>query len=285
MNGIPVKSKIKADQVLKISVFKEVIKPTVPHKHASYFELIILSRGAGYHVIDDQTFDVLPPTVYFLKPGQTHCWNFSQIPKGYVILFREELLSKEDLAIIYQLNTCITVSDPVGFFQLTDTFCGDYNHDTTNLKLLKAYLHLVLLKISSYSSPVSEKPFQAVYYQFKNLINENYERVNKVQDYAGLLNISTAQLNLICKQISGKTPSAIINERILLESKTLLAVTGQSIKEIALYLQFADTSHFVKFFKANTNLTPGQYRELALISANKNTNYTLNDEQTTVAQE
>ena len=269
MNGIPVKSKIKADQVLKISPFKEVIKPTVPHKHASYFELIILSQGAGYHVIDDHTFDVLPPTVYFLKPGQTHCWNFSQIPKGYVILFREELLSKEDLAIIYQLNTCISISEPIGLFQLIDTFYQDYNQDTTNLKLLKAYLHLVLLKISSYSSPVNEKPFHAVYYQFKNLINENYERVNKIQDYADLLNISAAQLNLICKQVSGKTPSMILNERILLESKTLLAMTAQSIKEVALYLQFADTSHFVKFFKSNTNLTPGQYRELAIISANK----------------
>jgi AraC family transcriptional activator of pobA len=52
MNVIPLKSKIGVDQLIKISTFKEVIKPTIPHKHAAYYEIILLSEGAGYHIID-----------------------------------------------------------------------------------------------------------------------------------------------------------------------------------------------------------------------------------------
>jgi AraC family transcriptional activator of pobA len=61
----------------------------------------------------------------------------------------------------------------------------------------------------------------------------------------------------------------LLTERILLETKTLLVTTPLSIKEVAAELNFTDTSHFVKFFRLNTNLTPGQYRELAVPATSK----------------
>lgn len=270
MNGIPVKAKIKADQVLKISPFKEVIKPTVPHKHADYFELIILSQGSGFHTIDDYTFDVTPPDIYFLKPGQTHCWDFSRIPKGFVILFREELLNREGLEIVYHLPSHLSPTNSDILFELVKRFYQDYQ-SSASLLILKVYLQLILLKISEGQNALSQKDaaFNHVYYQFKSLINENYQQIKKIQDYADLLKVPASRLNLICKNASGKTPSMLLNERILLESKTLLSNTSLSIKEIAASLEFSDTSHFVKFFKVNTNLTPGLYRELAFASAKR----------------
>jgi AraC family transcriptional activator of pobA len=270
MNGIPVKSKIEAGQVLKISPFKEVIKPTVPHKHADYFELIVLSQGAGFHTIDDHSFDVLPPAVYFLKPGQTHCWDFSRIPKGFVILFREELLNREGLEIVYHLPVHIGLADNETLFELMKRFYQDYQSGAS-LSILKVYLQLILLKISAGQDSLIQKdtPFNPIYYQFKSLVNEHYQQIKKIQDYADLLKIPTSRLNLICRNASGKTPSMLLNERILLESKTLLSNTPLSIKEIAAGLDFSDTSHFVKFFRLNTNLTPGRYRELAIASTRK----------------
>ncbi|MHB1177655.1 MAG: AraC family transcriptional regulator [Daejeonella sp.] len=265
INGIPVKAKIDAGQVLKISAFKEVIKPTVPHKHDNYYELIVLYQGSGYHVIDDTNYEVLPPTAYFLKPGQTHCWSFSKIPKGYVILFREELLTKEDLEIIYNLKTEISLKDSALLIDLVSKFNEEYKSDSENLKLIRAYLHLILIKISAFSaiSTSNTKSFNAVFYKYKSLINENYHQIKRTQDYASLLNVTAPQLNIICKNASGKTASVLLNERLLLESKTLLTNTDFSINEIAANLQFSDSSHLVKFFKLYTNLTPGQYRELA----------------------
>jgi AraC family transcriptional activator of pobA len=270
MNAIPVKTKIASNQVLKISPFKEVIKPTVPHKHVGYFELIILSQGSGFHTIDDSTFEVLPPAVYFLKPGQTHCWDFSRIPKGFVILFREELLNREGLEIVYHLPSHLIPANSDTLLELVKRFHQDYQSGTS-LTILKVYLQLILLKIAERENALPQKDaaFNAVYYQFKSLINENYQQIKKIQDYADLLNVPASRLNMICKNASGKTPSMLLNERILLESKTLLSNTPLSIKEIAAVLDFSDTSHFVKFFRLNTNLTPGQYRELALASAGK----------------
>lgn len=266
MCGILVKSKMDAGQILKVSAFKEVIKPTVPHKHDKYFELIVLHQGAGYHIIDDTSYEVLTPTAYFLKPGQTHCWNFSNIPKGYVILFREELLEKEDLNIVYNLKSQIDLTDSDFLIELISNLNTEYRTNPGHLKIIKAYLRLILFKISAFSQSSSFNPetFNALFYKYKSLINEKYDKTKRIQDYADLLNITVPRLNTICKNASGKTATVLLNERIVLESKTFLVNTDLSVNEIAAHLQFADSSHFVKFFKLHTNLTPGQYRELSL---------------------
>ncbi|WP_343670461.1 helix-turn-helix transcriptional regulator [Chitinophaga sp.] len=264
MSAIPVKSKIDRDQLLKISPFKEVIKPTVPHKHADYFELILLEQGGGYHVIDDQRYEVLPPTVYFMKPGQTHCWDFSRIPKGYVILFREELLTRECLDVAYNLPVNITLNDVETLPGLTRQFCDDYRAGASPA-ILKAYLQLIVLKTGEEARTQSaEGRFTPLYYQFRSLVNEHFHQVRKIQAYANMLHIPAAQLNLICKSASGKTPSMLLNERIVLEAKTLLSNTDLSIKEITDVLDFSDPSNFVKFFKLYTSFTPKQYREMAI---------------------
>ncbi|OMP79112.1 helix-turn-helix domain-containing protein [[Flexibacter] sp. ATCC 35208] len=264
MKAIPVKSKIYSHQLLKISPFKEVIKPTVPHKHADYFELIVLEHGAGYHIIDDQSYDVLPPSIYFLKPGQVHCWDFTRIPKGYVILFREELLNRKSLEIVYNLPVLMQLKENAMLLELVKCFCQDYQ-SSASPAILEAYLQLILLKAAEESNAQLQdgKPFNPIYYQFKSLVNVHFQQIKKIQAYAEMLHLPGAQLNTICKTASGKTPSMILNERIVLEAKILLSNTELSIKEIAASLEFSDPSHFVKFFKLYTNLTPGIYRELA----------------------
>lgn len=262
MSILPVKSKISADQVLKISPFKEVIKPTVPHKHAGYFELIVLSDGAGEHLIDDVVYEVNPPVIFFLTPGQTHRWDFTRIPKGYVLLFKEELLSADLMPIVYQLNTQIYFSGDSGYLALLELFKEEYRRETTDKKILAAYLRLVLEKTAALTRQTPRPPAHALYYQFKSLLHTNGLRVTKVLEYAEIMGISTNKLNQICRQSIGKSPSEMLNERLLLEAKTLLTSTDSSIKEIAHALQFTDTSHFVKFFRSATNLTPGTYRDL-----------------------
>jgi AraC family transcriptional activator of pobA len=277
MKGIPTISKINAEQYLKISAFKEVIKPTVPHKHADYFELIILTQGAGYHTIDHNTFEVTPPTIYFLKPGQTHCWDFSRIPKGFVILFREGLLNSTGLEVIHNLPACVPLDESDSLFDLIRIFFNDYQR-AAPLTVLKVYLQLILSKIAEQANTSTQyqKPSNSVYYRFKSLINEHYRQIKKIQPYANLLNLAPARLNSICKSASGKTPAMLLNERVLLEAKTLLSNTDLSIKQVANDLAFSDTSHFVKFFKQHTNLTPVKYRDIALH------NYTANTRQLTV---
>lgn len=262
MLGIPLKSKLGIAEVFKISPFKEVIKPTVPHKHAGYFELIVLSDGAGEHVIDGEIHEIIPPTIFFLEPGRTHCWNFTRIPKGYVLLFKEELLEADQLATAYQLGTQINLSGDTGYLPLLELLWEEYRRSSMNTPILATYLQLVLAKTAALAQKKHNPPTNTLYYQFKSLLHNTEPGSKKVKHYAKELNISSHQLNMICREAAGKSPSTMLNERLLLEAKTLLSATKKTIKQIAHILYFTDTSHFVKFFKRATNLTPGTYRGL-----------------------
>lgn len=249
-------------QLLKISRMKEFIKPTRMHRHAGYHELILLRQGSGYHEVDEQHFEVLAPVVYYLRPGQAHCWNFSEIPKGYVILFREELLLKEDIDQLYRFPAFISLSEPGIIFDLLTGFYHDFKSQKSNMAVYSAYLHL-LITILRHTNKVHEPGANDLYQLYKRKVNNHFLQNKQTGFYADLLNVTAAVLNEACKKVNGKTALSVVNERVLLEAKLLLSSTHTPINHIAHELKFTDPPHFSKFFKLNTGFTPGHYREMA----------------------
>src|SRR5690606_33499976 len=80
------------------------------HKHAGYFELIFLSKGSGKHTIDEKEYMVNAPDIFFLRPNQTHYWDFSSVPNGYVLLFKEEIFSNKSIRdLLYKMPPRLSV--------------------------------------------------------------------------------------------------------------------------------------------------------------------------------
>lgn len=249
----------------KVSLMKEVIKPTVPHRHAGYHELIWLSQGAGFHEIDGMQLEIVPPLVYYLRPGQTHCWNFTAIPKGYVILFKEELLQKQDISALFHFPSFIKLQQPEVFFQLAAILYQEYTGQTYSANTVQAYIHLFVTKLQQLVLQYKPdlRPASSLFQQFKQLVNTHFAARKDLAFYAAQLHITTTALNQTCKKEMAKTPGAVINERVLLEAKLLLSATERPVNDLALELGFGDSPHFIKFFKQHTHLTPRQYREMA----------------------
>lgn len=82
------------------------------------------------------------------------------------------------------------------------------------------------------------------------------------KDYATQLNIHANYLNRVLKEITGKTTSQIIAERVLQEAKILLKQTTWTITEIAFALGFTEPTHFNNFFKKLVNTSPTQFRKV-----------------------
>ncbi|PZX48306.1 AraC family transcriptional regulator [Algoriphagus chordae] len=262
--SIKVKSKLESEILLKVSRMKPVIKPTVPHRHSGYHELIFLSKGAGSHTIGDEKFDVIPNTGYYLGLSEVHCWDFSKIPDGYVILFKEEVLSQYPNAFnsLFQLAKTFDIGDSqTQIFPMLETFYREYKKGSSQ-DLLSAHLNLLILTTLNlpFSTPKMDSTVIDQLALFKRLINENYSQLKNVQDYADLMNIPVRRLNAICKTTLNTNAREVIKERILIEAKNSLTHTSSQVSEIAYSLNFTDSSNFVKFFKQQTNLTPLEYR-------------------------
>lgn len=267
IDTIQIKNKLQSEQLFKISSFKEVIKRTKPHKHDAYFEIVYLSEGAGFHWIDTQKFQINPPVVYFLS-GQLHYWEMTAVPKGFVLLFKEDFFKQGDLLhLVRNLEGAmqISLSDTGNLDLIFSEMVKEYKEPSTNSEeAIYGYLQVVLVKLLR-NKQVHESPAvvgnDSVYRRFLHLIQHAHPVSNlKVSAVASALNITPQHLNAILKKVSGKSASELITEQVLLEAKRYLLHTDKTVSEIAFALSFTDPSHFVKHFKKSTGETPQAFR-------------------------
>jgi len=129
---------------------------------------------------------------------------------------------------------------------------------------------------------IKMQPFEAACYSASNgstriasLFSELLERQFPIEstmqsmklrspvDFAEQLSVHVNHLNRSLKEITGKTTSQLIAERVSQEARTLLKHTSWNISEIAYSLGFEELSHFINFFKKNFNQTPKAFRDRA----------------------
>ena len=133
------------------------------------------------------------------------------------------------------------------------------NLDMVRLHLLELFIS-VQRNISNNKSAAVPQQNQLILYNFRKLVNSNFAEKHLPKDYASLLYITPNHLNALCKDLLGKPAGEVIRDRVLLEAKRLLVNDGLSIAQIAAQLNFADNSHFTKFFKKYTGITPELFR-------------------------
>jgi AraC-like DNA-binding protein len=85
-------------------------------------------------------------------------------------------------------------------------------------------------------------------------------RLKTAQDYANGLSIHVNYLNRTVKEVTGKSTTAHIAERVVAEAITLLQYTDWSVADIAYALGFEYPNYFSNFFKKMTGNIPKAYR-------------------------
>ena len=96
---------------------------------------------------------------------------------------------------------------------------------------------------------------------FKDILEANYKNQKQVNYYAKEIIITEKRLNQATTKILDKSPKELIDERVLLEAKRILAHTTESVKEISYQLGFEEPTNFIKYFKKHTSVTPTEFRE------------------------
>ena len=100
-----------------------------------------------------------------------------------------------------------------------------------------------------------------IIYKFKQSINENLKISHSPAFHSVEIRVAESSLAAATKEFCGLSPRKMINKEIILKAKKLLAERNLIVKEISAELGFTDAAHFVKFFKKETGMTPGQFKE------------------------
>lgn len=253
-----------------------------PHRH-DFFEVLYLLKGSGYHVIDGNKYEIKPPCIFFMSPGQAHKLELSNDIEGYIFIFASDFyllnrsnqnsliefpffytLHQDNPPLLFENENDIRFLETLFRQSIAETKqSGDFT-----IELVRSILDLILTTCASRyevnESMLNKGKGQILVKRFFHLIEENNQKNLSLSDYARMIGITPNHLTQTVKLLTGKTSSQIIKSKQLLEIKRLLVHTNMNVSEIAYQLNFEDQSYFTKFFRRETGITPLQYRTEAL---------------------
>lgn len=257
----------------EIMRFDEMEEPEVDdiHKH-TFYEILWTEKGISKQTIDYKEYEVLPNSLFFISPNQVHQFEEWKPLKGGTILFTEDffLLNHNNKDKLFELsfldnfyaNPCIQL-DKKNFAdikQTIDLITNEQKRSDKSQTITQSLLHILLAQVQRCIDTEAEKPVSKKYLilfkQFKYLLDKHFVENQTASFFAHQLHITAHHLNIITKEVTGKTASEVIRARSILEAKRLLTFTDKTVSEIAFELNYTDSSYFAKTFKAETNLTP-----------------------------
>nr|ELR5035426.1 AraC family transcriptional regulator [Providencia stuartii] len=114
-------------------------------------------------------------------------------------------------------------------------------------------------------TPLKQKAQQSrkeqLCWRFWDMITQYCKVHREVQFYAQKLAVTPFYLSQITKSFFNDTPKALIDRQVILEIKALLGAGNKSIKEVAVLLNFEDTSYLCRYFKRHTGVTLSHFRK------------------------
>ena len=262
---------------------KNYVNTTKPHIH-SYYQIIWFQSGKGKHYVDFKEYDISGDAIFFIAKNQVHYFDHRLSYKGIMLHFNEAFLRKDDDVADnflssnlfnnpYQQPSCCVGSS---INKLLQEYIQLIKNELQNEEafgkeeLLRAYLKAFLIQVQRGKNKFEknnpdvpllfdEKRIQLT--RFTNLINQHYKKGLTVAEYADLMHISLKTLSNLTGQLLNKTPSLMIQERIILEAKRLLLYSNLNINQVGYRLGFDDPSYFVKYFKKHTKISPSEFRK------------------------
>lgn len=260
---------------LRRRVNKENLRST--HRYA-FYALVCVTHGQCTQMVDFNPIHCEPGSLLVLQPGQAHNFGLEEEWDGWKILFRPEFLlplpsAALDLKLIAdfeQLPAHLSLRDHElrniqnAVAQMREDTEIDASLNEVHA-LLRHQLYTLLLRLSIFHDrqEVQACPHTRAiqrFKDFKQLVEENFARWHRVEDYARQLGCTEKSLTRATQEAAGTNAKAFITSRINLEAKRLLVHTDFSVTLIAENLGFGEATNFIKFFKRETDCSPTEFR-------------------------
>ena len=243
------------------------------HFH-DFEELILITEGSLEHYIDFKVEVVQASAASYVSMNKMHKLVPHKDLRGWVINYQPEFIPNSNLNFYSNFFTSTNI--PLGsgsclskFTSLCEIIQGEYQQEfadnTTIRHLVEGLLAMVdaerkrNLPIENVAKASQVESFN----NFLKILEENFRRDEGVSFYAGKMNMSERNLNLICKNNFQKSVSEIIETRKLIEAKNLLLHSTKTISEIGFDLGYNEKSYFTRVFHAKMGVTPSRFREMS----------------------
>jgi AraC family transcriptional regulator, transcriptional activator of pobA len=183
---------------------------------------------------------------------------------AWLIVFSPEFLMLDPLRVLSvgwsRPVITPTAADHREILALADQLASEHARplDAVQPALLSALLRALLLRLERYVRDDELPPAQLQ--RFFTILERDCLRTRSVAHFAKAAGISSRRLGELLLEHTGRSTKTVIDERVVLEHKRLLAHTEISVKELADRTGFEEPTNLVKFFRHHTGTTPLEFR-------------------------
>lgn len=249
------------------------------------FYKICLTTGKSVIHYANRSFQQEGTILFFGNPHIPYSWEtISTTYVGYTCLFSEDFLKQTDRSEsllqspFFKIDgtPVLEISEEQRLFlnTLFQKMIEEQKNDYTfKDELIRNYINLIIhesLKLQpSEHYHQAKKATARITSVFLELLERQFPietadhplQLRTAQDYAQYLNVHTNYLNRAIKEVTGKSTTTHITERIIAEAKALLQHTDWNISEVAYALGFEYSTYFNNFFKKQTGTNPKSLRK------------------------
>jgi AraC family transcriptional regulator, transcriptional activator of pobA len=243
--------------------------PQRPEFHTIYVGL----RGAGRMVVDFTPVPLGARRLTFVARGRVQHFVPDRAVDAWMLLFAPEFLlaggdSPDPLARAATLDPAwpvpslaVAPTEARALIALADQLQAEHVRPLDDVQpwLLGALLRVLVLRGERLVERRAVVP--APLQRFFTIVERDHAITRSVAHYARQAGISARRLAELVHDQAGKSPKQVIDERVILEQKRLLAHSDLSVKELAARTGFAEPTNLVKFFRRHTGATPLAFRE------------------------
>ncbi|MCE6987826.1 AraC family transcriptional regulator [Dyadobacter sp. CY323] len=280
----PVQKEIGHFNLFKMEELLRNGKPkTMPYNRRAYYKIsLIIGKNRAEYA--DKVIDIEHNALLFATPQiPYHYEPLDSDQSGVFCIFSEDFLTQDNSGVkLKELPVFKPGGTPIFFLDaaqiddirhIFDKMFREINSDYAyKYDLLRNYV-IELIHFGQKLQPATSlftetNAYKRVSSLFIELLERQFpiepphQKLNfrSAKDYADQLSIHVNYLNKVLKEITGKTTTELITERIVKESKILLKHTDWNVSEIAYSLGFDEPSHFNNLFKKHTSLSPRAFR-------------------------
>ncbi len=246
--------------------------PLPPHRKVTN-DIFFLTKGESVRSRGLNKYKSSKNQAFFMPAYQVTAHEYmSADAEGFFVNYSSEFLTEFDFLIkkFDFLNITAhpvvefpeeSVKDIVRILNRMEELYLNWNN--RNLDLAKLSLLTLMAEINKQSANANLKfnmnQAALLTERYKNLLSDHIYEKQTVQEYADLLYVTPNHLNKCIKSTLNKTAKNLLNEMLILESKSLLKYSNLTIAEVASKLCSSSASNFSRFFKQQTNITPKDY--------------------------
>lgn len=244
----------------------------------TFYTLMFLKKASGTYLLDTEEIVLQDHMVLFVRPGQINYIPNAAFKAGHFLFFEGDFLDEflNDQHFIYKFPYYHNPTLP-SYLILEPRIFNKYNElaaeileeitllSTDSNHVLRSLIYYLLVRLNQLYAKkhggITTTILEPRLRQFLKILQKEIITMQSVQQYADYLKISRVHLNKLCQKYFSKTAYQMIREQLLSEVKKEIKYADKGLAEIAYNFNFSAPSHFTRFFKQMTNLTPHEYRE------------------------